>query len=86
MSKTRSDDDVWHKPYLKNLLVLEELIDGIDLSSELGIEPSGTREPEEFAQALFKKSELEIADFYKQLTWEIEAGHIVDDDGKLRAA
>lgn len=86
MSKTRTDDNVWHKPYLKNLLALEELIDDIDLSSELGIEPSGPREPEEVAQALFKKSELEIADFYKQLTWEIEAGHIVDDDGKLRVA
>lgn len=86
MTKTRTDDNVWHKPYLKSLLALEELIDDIDLSSELGIEPSGPREPEEVAQALFKKSELEIADFYKQLTWEIEAGHIVDDDGKLRVA
>ena len=86
MPKTRSDDEVWHKPYLKNLLVLEELNDDIDLSSELGVGSSGPREPEEVAQALFKKSKMEIADFYKQLTWEIEAGHIVENGGRLKVA
>lgn len=86
MRKARTDDDVWHKPYLKSLLELEVLIDDIHLSAKLGLENSGSREPKDVAHALFKKSELEIADFYKQLAWEIEAGLIVEEDGRLRAA
>jgi type I restriction enzyme S subunit len=37
------------------------------------------------AEALFKQSELPIADFYKQLAWEIDAGHIRNDDKVLEA-
>lgn len=87
MPKARTDDDVWHQPYLAELLRLEVLIDEIDLSVELGIEDAGPRAPEAVAQLLFKKSDLDIADFYKQLAWEIEAGHILEEsDGRLRAA
>jgi type I restriction enzyme, S subunit len=86
MPKARTDDDIWHKPYLKNLLELEVFIDDIDLSAELGFDTPAQREPEEVAQALFKRSELEIADFYKQLAWEIRKGYIVEKDGRLRAA
>jgi hypothetical protein len=35
---------------------------------------------------LFRASSLSIADFYKQLAWEIDAKHIVDDATELRAA
>ena len=87
MPKTRTDEDVWHQPYLAELLRLEVLIDEVDLSVELGIEDAGPRAPEAVAQTLYKKSDLEIADFYKQLAWEIEAGHILEEsDGRLRAA
>jgi len=86
MPKARTDDDVWHQPYLAELLRLEVLIDEVDLSVELGVEDTGPRAPEAVAQALFKKSDLDIADFYKQLAWEIETGHIVEVDGRLRAA
>lgn len=34
---------------------------------------------------LFKASDLPVADFYKQLAWEIEHKHIRDDDEKLEA-
>ena len=37
------------------------------------------------AQDLFKASGLPVADFYKQLAWEIEHKHIRDDDEKLEA-
>jgi type I restriction enzyme S subunit len=37
------------------------------------------------AKDLFKASDLPIADFYKQLAWEIEHKHIRDDDEKLEA-
>ncbi|MEM5521071.1 restriction endonuclease subunit S [Sulfitobacter sp. AS59] len=37
------------------------------------------------AQDLFKASDLPVADFYKQLAWEIEHKHIRDDDEKLEA-
>lgn len=87
MPKARTDEDVWHQPYLAQLLRIEVLIDEVDLSVELGIEDTGPRAPEAVAQALFKRSDLEIADFYKQLAWEIEAGHILEEsDGRLRAA
>jgi type I restriction enzyme, S subunit len=86
MPKARTDDDVWHKPYLAGMLTFETLADDIDLSAELGIENAGPRAPEVVAQAIFKKSELEIADFYKQLAWEIENGHIVETVGRLKAA
>jgi type I restriction enzyme S subunit len=36
-------------------------------------------------QDLFKASDLPVADFYKQLAWEIEHKHIRDDDEKLEA-
>lgn len=86
MPKTRTDDDVWHQPYLAELLRLEVRIDEVDRPVELGIENTAPRTPEAIAQALFKKSDLEVADFYKQLAWEIEAGHIVEVAGRLRAA
>ena len=37
------------------------------------------------AEALFKVAELPVADFYKQLAWEIEQGLIVDRGQKLEA-
>ena len=37
------------------------------------------------AEALFKASELPIADFYKQLAWEIAQGHIADGGTTLEA-
>lgn len=37
-------------------------------------------------ETLFKASDLPIADFYKQLDWEIEAGHIAETGESLRAA
>lgn len=36
-------------------------------------------------QDLFKASDLPVADFYKQLAWEIDQKHIRDDDQKLEA-
>ena len=30
------------------------------------------------AEVLFKVSELPVADFYKQLAWEVAQGHIAD--------
>lgn len=33
--------------------------------------------------ALFRDAELSVTDFYKQLAWEIEHGHIRDDATKL---
>ena len=37
------------------------------------------------AQDLFKAADLPVADFYKQLAWEISHKHIRDDDEKLEA-
>jgi type I restriction enzyme S subunit len=37
------------------------------------------------AQDLFKAADLPVADFYKQLAWEIANRHIRDDDEKLEA-
>lgn len=37
------------------------------------------------AQDLFKAADLPVADFYKQLAWEIAQKHIRDDDEKLEA-
>lgn len=37
------------------------------------------------AQHLFKVADLPVADFYKQLAWEIANKHIRDDDKKLEA-
>ncbi len=37
------------------------------------------------AEALFKASELPIADFYKQLAWEVAQGHIADGGTTLEA-
>jgi type I restriction enzyme S subunit len=37
------------------------------------------------AQNLFKAADLPVADFYKQLAWEIANKHIRDDDEKLEA-
>lgn len=37
------------------------------------------------AQDLFKAADLPVADFYKQLAWEIAHKHIRDDDEKLEA-
>jgi type I restriction enzyme, S subunit len=35
---------------------------------------------------LFRRAELPVTDFYKQLAWEVENGHIRDDDTRLEAA
>lgn len=37
------------------------------------------------AQDLFKAADLPVADFYKQLAWEIANKHVRDDDEKLEA-
>lgn len=38
------------------------------------------------AEALFKASELPVADFYKQLAWEMAQGHVNDGQGVLEAS
>jgi len=38
------------------------------------------------AQSLFRAADLPVADFYKQLAWEIDAGHIVDSADELKPA
>lgn len=38
------------------------------------------------AEALFKAAELPVADFYKQLAWEVAKGHIKDHKTALEAA
>jgi type I restriction enzyme S subunit len=38
------------------------------------------------AQSLFRAAELPVADFYKQLAWEIDKGHILDNAEDLKAA
>jgi type I restriction enzyme S subunit len=35
---------------------------------------------------LFRRAELPVTDFYKQLAWEVENGHIHDDETRLEAA
>jgi type I restriction enzyme S subunit len=35
---------------------------------------------------LFRRAELPVTDFYKQLAWEVENGHIRDDEMRLEAA
>jgi type I restriction enzyme S subunit len=35
---------------------------------------------------LFRRAELPVTDFYKQLAWEVENGHIRDDETRLEAA
>jgi len=37
------------------------------------------------AEALFKAAELPVADFYKQLAWEVAQGHVKDGDTLLEA-
>lgn len=37
-------------------------------------------------QPLFRLADLPVADFYKQLAWEIDNGYIIDDTEKLKAA
>lgn len=38
------------------------------------------------AQSLFRAADLPVADFYKQLAWEIDNGHILDIAEELKAA
>ena len=38
------------------------------------------------AQSLFRAADLPVADFYKQLAWEIDEGHILDNAEELKAA
>ena len=38
------------------------------------------------AQSLFRAADLPVADFYKQLAWEIDQGHILDSADELKAA
>lgn len=38
------------------------------------------------AKTLYEASELPVADFYKQLTWEIAEGHVTDSDPLLEPA
>ena len=35
---------------------------------------------------LFRRAELPVTDFYKQLAWEVENGHIRDDETRLEVA
>jgi type I restriction enzyme S subunit len=35
---------------------------------------------------LFRRAELPVTDFYKQLAWEVENGYILDDETRLEAA
>lgn len=35
------------------------------------------------AEALFKVAELPVADFYKQLAWEVAQGHVKDSQTTL---
>ena len=35
------------------------------------------------AEALFRTSELSVADFYKQLAWEVAQGHLTDNKTTL---
>ena len=35
------------------------------------------------AETLFKASELPVADFYKQLAWEVAQGHVKDKQATL---
>ena len=35
---------------------------------------------------LFRRAKLPVTDFYKQLAWEVENGHIRDDETRLEAA
>ena len=35
------------------------------------------------AEALFKAAELPVADFYKQLAWEVAQGHVKDNQTTL---
>jgi type I restriction enzyme, S subunit len=37
-------------------------------------------------EELFRRAELPVTDFYKQLAWEVENGHILDDETRLEAA
>ena len=37
-------------------------------------------------QTLFRTADLPVADFYKQLAWEIDNKHIIDENDRLRAA
>lgn len=37
------------------------------------------------AEALFKESELSVADFYKQLAWEVDQGYVKDNQTSLEA-
>jgi type I restriction enzyme S subunit len=37
-------------------------------------------------EELFRRSELPVTDFYKQLSWEVQAGHIRDDEKRLGPA
>jgi type I restriction enzyme S subunit len=38
------------------------------------------------AQSLFRAADLPVSDFYKQLAWEIDKGHILDSAEELKAA
>lgn len=38
------------------------------------------------AQSLFRAADLPVADFYKQLAWEIGEKYIIDDPNELKAA
>jgi len=38
------------------------------------------------AEDLFRKADLPLADFYKQLAWEVANGHIRDDESRLGVA
>ena len=42
--------------------------------------------PRSDVQSLFRAADLPVADFYKQLAWEIDAKHIIDSADELKAA
>jgi type I restriction enzyme S subunit len=66
MAKSRFDDDVFHKPYLMEILVRS----GGSLR----------------AQELFSRADLMVADFYKQLVWEVDQSHINEVGDELVTA
>ena len=42
--------------------------------------------PRHDVQTLFRAADLPVADFYKQLAWEIDKGHIIDSAEELKAS
>jgi len=65
MRKSRKDDDVRGRPYLRNLV------------RDLG----GQASP----NALYAVANLELVDFYQQLSLEYDSGWLQDDNSMVKA-